>query len=246
MLKPIKKFFNNRKEKSIQNAIVTLCDKKTNKDTRLAAIEKLEEESKTHDGALQGLIKRFNFNIEHSIIDNKEKEHVAQILEKHKDRTILFLKENLQTAFNISWTVKILKKLTKEEDLILELLGTLHYQDISFSKDTIEKNFEVLNLLRDFHHPAVYEKTKIFLEDQDERIRLAALEILAEQNPDKAVVDLARFITDTTIENSRLRNRVIEIFHQNCWRVPNAKDFKGGKITEGVFIDNKGIINLVK
>ncbi len=244
MIEFINKFMENRKKKSLENAIKLLCNKKTNKENRLVAIEKLEEEAKTNDEALRGLIKRFNFNIEHSILDNKEKEHVQKIIMSHKERAIPLLHENLEKDFNISWTIQTLNKLGIG-DVVPALLSVINYEDLSFAKDKLEKNLEILTMLRDYKHPEIYDKTKEFLDNHDERIRFATLELLAIQDPSRASQDLAIYITDETVENLRLQNRVIKLYHENQWKIPNHKQFKGGKIKDGIYIDNKGHINFV-
>jgi len=245
MFKSIKSFLKKRKEKSIQKAIKTLCNKKTNKDSRYAAIEKLEEEAKTNDVALIGLIKRFNFSVDHSIQDTKEKEVVKSIIIKHVPRSIPLLKNNLLKEFNISWTLQTLKESLSEEEIVQQLLSALIYDDISFSINDIEKNLEILNILRDYKQDYIYNKIKGFLESHDERIRFSTMELLAIQSPERAAKDLAIYINDESMENIRLRRRVLELYKENAWKVPNPQMYKGGKICDGIYINSKGLISII-
>lgn len=249
MIQTFKNFIDKRKQASILSTSKTVCDKKANKDTRFAAIEKLSEYANESDDALEGLIDRLNITIDHSILDKREKEFVQDILINHEARSIPLLKKHIAKRYHIAWYVNTLKRLSA--NYIDDLLSALTFDDIIFSKEQVEKNLEIITMLRPVENNSeeirkkIFDAVATFLKDRDERVRLAAVEVLALQMPDRACTEIAHYIDDNSPENSRLRNRVIHIFKEYQWRVPNHKKYKGGKISDNIFINNKGIIQTV-
>ena len=106
---------------------------------------------------------------------------------------------------------------------------------MSFIQQTTDKNYDILCYLRDYKlSDESTEKIFTLLDNPDERIRFAALEVLLEQAAEKVPEKVERFLLDTTAENTRLRQAAIEAFIEKDWTLVNKEKFELGDFEEGI------------
>lgn len=239
LFEKMKTYREGRLQKRIVKNLRVLSNPKAIKEDRTAALEFF----KSYDDpevAVPALLKRFEFSLEHGINDSREKEVAMAGIIRHEQAALPIVQEHLSKTNRIAWPIKILSKIGSEEDVVEALLNALDYGDIAFDQAAVDKNYDVLCYLIDFKIEGLAEKVAHFLNDADERVRFAAVEVLVNQTDEGLPVLLERFLLDESAENRRIRATVIDAFVSNGWHVNNTKDYPEGPLVEGVFVTKKG------
>ena len=213
-----KQFRQRQKERTIAKNLKTIQNPKAIREERVAAIEYFKG-LRDLSLAVPSLLKRFDYSLDHGIYDTREKESAMEgILGFGKD-SVPYVIEHLRNSNRIAWPIKVLQKLADEPSVVNALEDCLHLTDFQFDRDKIDKNYDILCYLRDYPVPDKGEKLLGFLDALDERVRFATVEVLLAQNTDKHSKHLARFVLDTTAENTRLHQIVVDAFLERGWRL---------------------------
>ncbi len=109
-----------------------------------------------------------------------------------------------------------------------------------FDQSLVDKNYDILCYLRDYDLADFSPKLSHFLTVPDERVRFAAVEALLEQDHNDVPGLVERFLSDTSVENIRIKNSVIDAFVRKDWSVKDLTPFSDGKISERVLVTKKG------
>lgn len=230
MLGRIRQFFEQRRHRKIQKAAKTVKNPKAIREDRAAAIEYLCSLDDC-EIAVPALLQRFDFSLEHGIADTREKETSLEGIVRFGDKALPFVRDHLRATTRIAWPIKALHRLGSGEEVAAVLLGTLNAGDIAFDAALVDKNYDILCYLREHQLPDASKVIGHFLNDPDERVRFAAVEVLVEQKSDEGIAAiLERFLGDASSENRRIRKVVAEAFLKNHWVVREQKtlgDFGG-------------------
>lgn len=235
----IKGWQQGRSEKKVDKLLATIKNRKAIKDDRWMAIEFFKN---YHDKevAARSLLERFDFSIEHGIQDTREKEGCMEGIIEMGPEILPIVREKLKSTTRIAWPIKILKKLGDEDTVIEVLKDSLNYGDVDFDQNQVDKNYDILCYLRDYKVPGFAEKIAHFLNDHDERVRFAAVEMLIEQDEPEVPGMLEKYLDDSSSENTRIRNAVVEAFVRYPWKISDPSKYSGGIITEGIFATKDG------
>ncbi len=240
MFKKIQEYFGSRKEKRVERAGKLVKNAKAIREDRWAAIEYLAEGVKESDLAIPNLLPRFEYSLEHGINDTREKELALQGIARFGEESVPYIKSWLQQTTRIAWPIKVLKELGKEDDLIACLKGALNYGEVAFDQAAVDKNYDILCYLREYSLGDELRKLTHFLNDQDERVRFAAAELLINQKSEGVKPDLEPFLKDDSSENRRIRQAVAQAFLDLGWKVSRPEEFPGGQVMPGLVIDGQG------
>src|SRR3989338_11394294 len=100
-----KKLLENRKKRKLLSAIEKIANKNTTQDSRQAAIEYLSKQSGFE--AIYGLLQRYNYTIDKSIVDNEEKEKVEEYVLAFANEAIQTVQEYIIKNETIAWPLRI-------------------------------------------------------------------------------------------------------------------------------------------
>lgn len=230
-----KSYQASRQAKRNERAAATIKNKKAIREDRLAALEFMKNLPDT-EIAVPALLQRFNFSLENGITDVREKELAHAAIISHGRAALPHIQEQLRTSDYIAWPIKLMLELGEEQDLITALKDSLNFGDISFDQAAVDKNYDVLCYLRDYQLPDFLDKLAHFLNDPDERVRFAAVEVLIEQDSSNVPALIEAFICDESSENRRIRQSVIEAFIKNQWILKQPEKLDGELVVESVFL----------
>ena len=239
------KKYQDYKEKSrlkrIERAAKLIKNPKATKDDRWAALEFF---SSLDDPAVSvpALLERFEFSLEHGILDTREKELALEGILKCKDACLDDVRGKLVTTTKIAWPLKVLSQLASEEVLVKSLTDTLNFEDVSFDQGAVDKNYDVLCYLRDYQLSDVAIKIAHFLKDPDERVRFACAEVLIEQDQDMSGV-LEPFLLDDSSENRRIKQSVITAFIDKKWQAKDIENLQTVLAADGVNVGKNGVLS---
>lgn len=244
LLARISDYFSTRRARRIEKAGKLITNAKAIREDRWAALQFLAEDLDDPAQAVPHLLARFEYSLEHGINDTREKELALKGVARFKEASIPYLKDWLQKTNRIAWPIKALKELGQDDVVTETLKGALNFKDVSFDQAAVDKNYDILCYLREYQLPDSVTQFSHFLNDADERVRFAAAELLIAQKTDAIRDSLSPFLADASAENRRLRQAVIQAFVDRGWKVPNVQDFPGGRVTDGVYVNSQGFIEL--
>lgn len=189
------------------------------KEDRMAAIDFLAQSVDDVELACVGLLGRFDYSLEHGIVDIKEKERAMAGIVRHEKAALPFLKEWINKTNRIAWPLKILLKLGSEEEIKATLLEALNYSEVSFDQSAVDKNYDILCYLRDYQVVDFIPKLSHFMKDTDERVRFSCAEVLLEQDSELVPSILESFLADRSSENTRIHQTVVDAFVAKKWKI---------------------------
>jgi len=230
---------SDRKDKKVAKSISTLKNPKAIKDDRWMAIMFFEE-LENAAVAVPALLNRFDYSIEHGIQDTREKEATLEAVLSYGEDALEHIQTKLTTTTRIAWPIKALNKLGSDEQVIEVLKESLDFGDIAFDQSKVDKNYDILCYLREYKIPNFAEKVAGLLKDHDERVRLAAVEVILEQDEEIIPGLVEHLLSDTSSENTRIRSAVIGAYLAKKWPVKDKEKFNGGLVAEGVFVSKNG------
>lgn len=224
----------------IQKAGALAKSPKAVREDRLAAIEYLADDAPDASKAVQALLERFEFSLEHGINDTREKEKAMEGIIRRGDEALPLVLIYLKSTTRIAWPIKILKALGRSEEHVIEcLLGTLEYDDVSFDQAKTDKNYDILCHLADYKKSGLKEKITHFLKDPDERVRYAAAEVLMEQDIQETGETLEALMRDENPDNSRIRQTVVRKYLEQSWVVSKPEAFANRQVIGPVFVNEQ-------
>lgn len=225
-----------RDERRIQKALTLVKNAKAIREDRVAAIDYFKNLGDMQI-AVPALLQRFEYSIEHGINDTREKESAMDGIVAYGQDALPLVKEHLITTNRIAWPIKILKALGHEEQVIEILKSALDFGDVAFDQIKVDKNYDILCYLRDYKLPGFTEKLAHFLVDHDERVRFACAEVLVDQDDPQVPELLERFIGDSSPDNTRIRQAVVEAFLRHQWPLKHPERFPDRRIVEGLIVN---------
>lgn len=237
----LKNFREGSKERKLLKAIKRVSDKNQNSENRNAAIDYLTQ--KGSDEAIAGLIGRFNFNFDKTIVDKEEKERVSDILLEFGEKSVPQLKEYIQKSYSIAWPIKILAKLINHDELVDFLIGMLSTEELLFDEKELEKRIDLLGHIAEFKSDKITEKVITLLSNDDDRVVLKAIEIIEKQDDQKAREPLLNILTNENIPN-RIKARIIDAFVKLSWDVRGFRNKVEALLPKGHYLNREGQIRI--
>ena len=220
---------------------------------RKAAIDFFCELKDRPEDAVANLLKRFDFSDDNSIVDTKEKEKALAGIIALGTPAVPLLMDHLSHTERIGWPLKALIALTDKPAIAQKLLALLDLSDIEFDHIKVEKNYDLLCHLADFEFPGDADdvaKVAKLLGAKDERVRLAATELMTERiipaahdegRPPLYLGYVEPFVYDTSPENTRLTITVLEAYEKHRWPLKD-KDRYTRHTLDGYHITADGLI----
>lgn len=206
------------------------------KEDRWAALQYFEDHP-DREIALKALLPRFDYSLEHGILDTREKDLALKGVSKFGKDVIPLVAVRLKETNRIAWPIKILKSLGDESIVVRALLDALSLGDTTFDEAAKDKNYDILCHLVDYKlSKDQWSLITPFVSDSDERVRFATVEVLMEQDFDIVAPLLEKYLSDETPDNSRIRQTVIKTYLERQWPVKEVERFPNGRVVGPVFV----------
>ena len=239
LIEKYRAFKQRRLLKKITKASKLVKNAKAIKEDRWAALEFLAS-LKDAEKTVLPLLERFEYSLEHGILDTREKELALQGIVDCGIEAIPSVKTHLKKTTKIAWPIKVIVKLGREQEVAEALKSALNFDDVAFDQLAVNKNYDILCYLRDYDLADFTDKIGHFLQDADERVRFASVEVLIEQKNDLIPGMLEPYLIDDTPENRRIKQSIVQAFVANQWQIKNKESFIDGKVADGFFLQQDG------
>jgi HEAT repeat protein len=224
--------------KQIDKVVKRLTEPGGENGPRIEAAEKLAEWGTPE--ALYGLLKRFTMSSNVITQDIEEKRMVVRMLvEKGRDAVDPILRF-LSNHHNVEWPVQALSEILPKEDLIPKLVSILEKVAAASEFTPPEHKADLIRAMRGHVTPEIADVLRQFLTDDDDDVRIAAIEAISEVGEAVREPLLEAFIE--TDDRPRIRIKIAEVFAEHEWPVKGYRPKIEETLPEGFHLTAKGIV----
>ncbi|PYS48519.1 MAG: hypothetical protein DMG13_25440 [Acidobacteria bacterium] len=229
---------NQPSPKQIDRLVKRLTEPGGEEGPRIEAAEKLCEWGTPE--ALYALLKRFTISSKAITQDIEEKRMVVRMLvEKGKEAVDPILRF-LSTHHQVEWPVQALSEILPREELVPKLVDILEKVAASSAFTPPEHKSELIRAMRGHVSPEIAAVLRRFLSDDDDDVRIAAIEAISEVGEEVREPLLEAFIEAD--DRPRIRIKIAEIFGDHEWPVRGYRPKIEETLPEGFHLTSKGVI----
>jgi HEAT repeat protein len=225
--------------KQIERAVKKLTEPLGEQAPRIEAAEKLSEWG-TPD-ALYGLLKRFTISSSKSLTDDIEEKRmvVRMLVEKDREAVDPILRF-IRTHHQVEWPIQALSEILPREELVPKLVEALGKVSTASAFTPPEHKSDLIRAMRGHVTPEIAAALTPFLTDDDDDVRIAAIEALSEVGEDMREALLEAFVE--TDDRPRIRIKIAEIFADHDWAVKGYRPRVEQSLPQGFHLTAKGLI----
>jgi HEAT repeat protein len=224
--------------KQIEKTVKRLTEPQGEDAPRIEAAEKLSDWGTPE--ALFGLLKRFTISskvLEHDI--EQKRMVVRMLVDKGRDAVDPILRF-VGTYHQVEWPIQALSEILPREELVPKLVGALEKVAAASAFTPPEHKSDLIRAMRGHVTPEIAVVLRQFLDDDDDDVRIAAIEAIAEVGEEVREPLLEAFLA--TDDRPRIRIKIAEIFSDREWPVKGYRPKVEQALPEGFHITAKGLI----
>lgn len=224
-------------EKQIARTVRKLTETHGDPAIRQEAAEKLASWGTPE--AIAGLLRRFTIQASQLTLDQDEKRQVIHRLVELGEVTVEPLVDFLKKQPEVNWPAQALSQILTEEEYIRRMLEVLRYLRGRYVRAS-EHKAHVIRLVEGFSSPELQKAVEGFLEEEDDDVRIAAIDYLAGETPEVRESLLELFVQSEG--RPRVRRHILELFAEKEWPVRGYRRKIEENLPEGFYLTGKGII----
>jgi HEAT repeat protein len=224
--------------KQIDKVVKKLTEPQGEDAPRIEAAQRLSEWG-TPD-ALYALLKRFTISSKVITQDIEEKRMIVRMLVERGEEAVEPILRFLGTHHQVEWPIQALSEILPREQLIPKLVGALEKVASASAFTPPEHKSDLIRAMRGHVTPEIAAVLKQFLSDDDDDVRIAAIDAIAEVGEEVREPLLEAFLE--TDDRPRIRIRIAEIFADHDWAVKGYRPRVEQSLPEGFHITAKGLI----
>jgi HEAT repeat protein len=229
---------NQPSRKQIDKLVKRLTEPQGEASPRIEAAERLSEWGTPE--AIYALLKRFTISSKVITQDIEEKHMVVRMLvDKGRDAVEPILRY-LGTHHQVEWPIQALSEILPREELLPKLVAALEKVAAASAFTPPEHKSDLIRAMRGHVTPEVAAVLRQFLSDDDDDVRISAIDALAEVGEDMREPLLEAFIE--TADRPRIRIKIAEVFADHEWPVKGYKPKVEQALPEGFQLTAKGLI----
>jgi len=205
---------------------------------RIEAAEKLSEWGTPE--SLYALLKRFTMSSNVITQDIEEKRMVVQMLvEKGRDAVDPILRF-LSSHHNVEWPVQALSEILPRDELVPKLVQILEKVAAASEFTPPEHKSDLIRAMRGRVTPEIATVLRQFLSDDDDDVRIAAIEAISEVGEEVRESLLEAFLKAD--DRPRIRIKIAEVFADREWAVKGYRPKIESTLPEGFHLTAKGLV----
>ena len=224
--------------KQIEKVVKRLTEPQGEDAPRIEAAEKLAEWG-TPD-ALYGLLKRFTISSKVITQDIEEKRMVVRMLVEKANDAVEPILRFVRTHHQVEWPIQALSEILPREELIPKLVDTLEKVAAASAFTPPEHKSDLIRAMRGHVTTEIAAVLRQFLSDDDDDVRIAAIEAIAEVGEDMREPLLLAFLEAE--DRPRIRIKIAEIFGDHEWLVKGYRPRVEQTLPDGFHLTAKGLI----
>jgi len=220
--------------KQIEKVVKRLTEPQGEDAPRIEAAEKLADWG-TPD-ALYGLLKRFTISSKNITQDIDEKRMVVEKDREAVDPILRFVSNHHQ----VEWPIQALSEILPQSELVPKLVGVLEKVAAASAFTPPEHKSDLIRAMRGHITPEIAAVLRQFLSDDDDDVRIAAIEAFAEVGEEMRESLLEAFLEAE--DRPRIRIKIAELFAEHDWPVKGYRPKVELALPQGFHVTAKGLI----
>lgn len=205
---------------------------------RIGAAQKLSEMGTPQ--ALRALLDRFTINVSPSSQDEKEKEEVLSWLVHLGEKCVDPISDYLKNERQVYWPVRALKEILPAERLAGKLNEILRFH-WDFPPADPDPKTQLIRALDKIHSRQLEETVRLYLHDDDDDVRLAALEYLCNCPGEEAREAVLQCYVDSS-DRPRIRREILDLLAERQWSVKGFRPTVEESLPEGYTLTREGLV----
>ena len=232
--------FRSSPEKQIERARKKVREPHGDSATRMSAAHRLGEMGTPE--ALSALLDRFTINVSPSGQDEQEKEEVLSWIVQMGEKAVPPLVQFLKRERQVYWAARALREAVKEEEFAERINEVLqdHWENPPASSDPTAQLIRLLGV----RSPQLVDTVTLFLGDEADEVRLAALDYLFDRSEDRSRELTLECYLDSE-DRPRVRNHILERFAVESWSVKGFRPKIEDTLPEGYTLTRDGKVRTV-
>src|SRR5215467_14179738 len=224
--------------KQIDKVVKRLTEPQGEDAPRIEAAEKLADWG-TPD-ALFALLKRFTISSKVITQDIEEKRMVVRMLVEKSDAAVEPILRFVRSHHQVEWPIQALSEILPREELIPKLVDALEKVAAASAFTPPEHKSDLIRAMRGHVTPEIAAVLRQFLTDDDDDVRIAAVDAIAEVGEDMREALLESFLEAD--DRPRIRIKIAEVFADHEWPVKGYRPKIEETLPEGFHLSAKGLI----
>jgi HEAT repeat protein len=224
--------------KQIDRLVKRLTEPGGENGPRIEAAEKLAEWG-TPD-ALFGLLKRFTISSNVITQDVEEKRMVVRMLVEKGREAVEPILRFLRAHHNVEWPVQALSEILPRDELVPKLVEILEKVAAASAFTPPEHKADLIRAMRGHVTPEIASVLRQFLSDDDDDVRIAAIEAISEIGEAVREPLLEAFLEAD--DRPRIRIKIAETFADREWPVKGFRPKIEETLPEGFHLTAKGLV----
>lgn len=233
--------FRSSPERQIEKLRKKVKEPHGDASVRINAAQRLFEMGT--DASLVALLDRFTISVSPSIQDEQEKEEVCSWLVRKGHASIPAIITFLKNQRAVYWPAKALREILGDADFAERVAQILDFHWENPPASAYPKA-EIIRSAREVSSPELLRAVKNFLQDDDDDVRLAAVEFLMDHDDDEirmAILDCYAEAED----RPRIRVQILEHFAVKEWSVRGQRPIVEESLPEGFSLTRDGKVKKV-
>jgi len=224
--------------KQIERVVKRLTEPQGEDAPRIEAAEKLADWG-TPD-ALYGLLKRFTISSKVITQDIEEKRMVVRMLVEKGHEAVDPILRFISSHHQVEWPVQALSEILPREELVPKLVSTLEKVAAASAFTPPEHKADLIRAMRGHVTPEIAAVLRQFLSDDDDDVRIAAIDALSEVGEEMREPLLQAFLEAE--DRPRIRIKIAETFAEREWPVKGFRPKIEQTLPEGFHLTAKGLV----
>jgi HEAT repeat protein len=224
--------------KQIDKLVKKLTEPGGEEGPRIEAAERLNEWGTPE--SLYALLRRFTISSKVITQDVEEKRMVVRMLVERGRGAVDPILRFLSNHHQVEWPVQALFQILPREELVPKLVEILEKVAAASAFTPPEHRADLIRAMRGHVTPEIAAVLRQFLSDDDDDVRIAAIEALAEVGEEMREALLEAFVQ--TEDRPRIRIKIAEMFADHDWPVKGYRPKVEGTLPEGFHVTAKGVI----
>jgi HEAT repeat protein len=193
--------------------------------------------------AIRALLDRYTINVSPSSQDEREKSEVCSWLVHLGSEAVPPIIDYLKNERSVYWPFRALREILEGDELIekVEKLLRFHWENPPASAFP---KAQIIRSLEDLHSPELEATVRLFLKDEDDDVRLGAIEYLLKR-PEE---DARKWILETYLESEdrpRIQNQILDRLVEKGWTVRGYRPAVEASLPEAFTLTREGRIRRV-
>ncbi len=224
--------------KQIDKLVKRLTESQGEDAPRIEAAERLAEWGTPE--SLYALLKRFTISSKVITQDIEEKRMVVRMLVEKGDDAVEPILRFLSTHHQVEWPIQALSQIMPREQLVPKLVEALEKVAVASEFTPPEHKSDLIRAMKGHVTPEIAAVLRQFLTDDDDDVRIAAIDAISEAGEDGRESLLDAFLAAE--DRPRIRIKIAETFAEHEWAVKGYRPKIEQALPEGFQVSAKGLI----